>query len=598
MNANQSNKPLVGQRMPEPAGDSSLFLLKGGIVVNHDFSAKADVLVHNGIIKEISTNLPIPNGAKVFDVTDQYILPGGVDLDCHLTVANPEDPVGDTYLSGSQSALLGGTTTIVNTVYTEPDASILNAFDQFTNSAADNVACDYGVCMRLPRFDSSIEEQLAQLVKEKGVCLIQLSLGSGNQWNSPYMDGALTDVAFHRALRVCREHGILPIVVASAPAYLVDQLTKDLQSKHPNIGPELLYYNQPERGEVNTIMRAALHAFHSGHVCPILISRIHSHTALQCFLEQRKNCRGLLFGQTTICAIGAPLSAFQTTRQDNSDITEFTLSKDWKIAANYTYEPPIRPDVNLAERLLALMANNDNVTVGSGHRAIRTDVRASFGLHNSARIPKGVSSLGCRLPVLWNCGVENHGGLNPCTFVRSVSADPARLANLYPQKGRIAVGSDADIVIWSKVDGLTEDGYKNLLPEGVYNVFSGLELRSRPDMVFLRGSLVVVDGKLVERQGVLGKYLPLKPFGQFAFNRLKAIDGTLKTDRPTIPREPYTGKVAGSEQNQDNEKRESHFFRKEHYDNIPKVALPPGQRQIHTSVKTAQPPGGSSHSFW
>ncbi|CAH8628884.1 unnamed protein product [Dicrocoelium dendriticum] len=582
--------------MPEPADKGESLLLKGGVVVNHDLAIVADVLIQNGVIRDIGSDLCVPDGTRIIDVTGKYILPGGVDLDCHLTVSCLEDPVADSYLSGSQNAILGGTTTIVNTVYTEPDASLVDAFEQFLESATGKFACDYGVSIRLSRFDPEISGQLKKLVKDDGVCLVQLQIGSGTRSNEPCL-GATSDDNFYKALRFCREHGILPVVHAAAAPYFRNCITSDILSRYPEVGPELHYHSQPERGEVDTILRATSHAFHSGQVCPMIVSRIHSTEALLCFLQQRRNCRGLLFGQTTVGAIGAPFSAFQTR---TSGEIEFTSSKDWSVAAGYVSEPPLRPDVGLGEKLLVQLTTNDHLMVGSGHCAVRTDVKAALGLRSSDKIPRSMCALGCRLPVLWHCGVENHGGLDPCTFVRAVSTDPARLANLYPRKGRIAVGSDADIVVWSKMDELKEEAYGLLLPHGVFNLFSGLKLRSRPQIVILRGIIMVEDGKIVDAENGCGEYTPLRPFGHFAFGRLEAIDRCLAEDKQSIQRESYECKSDSGKQEhgEDLERKESYFFRKEHFDNVPKVVLPPGQRQIHTSVKTAQPPGGASHSFW
>ncbi|KER25539.1 hypothetical protein T265_06999 [Opisthorchis viverrini] len=585
--------------MPEPAGGRSVILLKGGIVVNHDLSLKADILIQDGIIKDLGPNINAPDGANIIDVNDQYVLPGGVDLDCHLTVACPEDPVADTYLTASQAALLGGTTTIVNTVYTESDASVLEAIEQFQASCAGKFACDYAACPRLPRFDAEISQQLEKLVVSKGVCMVQLSMGYSSDLENP-TSNALTEQSVYRAFRRCRQLGILPMVPATAPAYLVDALTNDLLSSHPTIGPELHYHNHPESAEGDTILNACLNAFHSEQACPLLVTRIQSAAALNAFLEQRSKCRGLIFGQTSIGAIAAPLAVAAASDMPLQPEECFTKSKDWAIAAAYVCDPPLRPDIKFSQRLLAQMAATDELTLGSAHCAIRTDVRAAFGLENSAQIPKGVAALGCRLPVLWYCGVENNGGMDPCSFVRVVSTDPARLINAYPRKGRIAVGSDADIIVWSRHTEMEDDAVQQLVPAGVHNIFSGLKLHSRPDLVFLRGCLVVKDKNLIMEQEAQGKYLHLKPFSQMAFSRLNALESCWVVGFPKIPREPYAGKVVDGKPKTDDgtEPKESHYFRKEHYDNVPKVALPPGQRQVHTSVKTAQPPGGASHSFW
>ncbi|CAL8090979.1 unnamed protein product [Calicophoron daubneyi] len=585
--------------MPEPsdASEAKPVFIKGGIIVNHDFSVKADVLIQNGVVRAVG-NLNPPDDAEVIDASDRFVLPGGVDLDCHIGESCMDDPVADTYASASKSAVLGGTTTIIPTVESAHLTSLLDTFDHFCSSTDGQMACDYGACLRVPCYSAQVKEQMELLVKEKGIGMFSFRLDYPQDSSDPESSDGLNDEALRQILRLCRQLGVLPVVPALAPNLLVKQLTDLIRYKHPNIGPELHDFNQPERAEADTIRRACLHAFHAGLVCPLLISRIHSASALNCFIEERRKSRGLLFGQTTISAIGAALS--------NSDlfpeVTEgpaFTKSRDWHIAAGYVCEPPLRPDVDLSERLLVGLTSNDSLTVSSGHRAISTAARAALGLNRSANIPKGVASIGCRLAVLWHCGVENNGGLDPCSFVRAVSTDPARLANLYPRKGRIAVGSDADIVIWSNPGAYEECKLDKFIPNDVPNIFAGLRIGSLPEVVMLRGHIVVRDGKICPGACACGKLLTVKPFSQLTFSRVPALEQSIAIDLKPITREPYTGKVAGSLPSADaDQPKETHYHRKEYYDNVPKVALPPGQRRIHTSVKTVQPPGGSSNVFF
>nr|CAH8847869.1 unnamed protein product [Trichobilharzia regenti] len=434
--------------MPESSSVDKPLLLKGGTIVNHDVTFKADVLIHDGIIQAIGEELSCPSDTRVVDVSHKLLLPGGVDLDCHIGVADSFDPVADNYVSAGKAALLGGTTTIVNTINAHPDRS--------------------------------------------------------------------------------------------------------------------------------------------------LISTIHSEAALRCFIEQRRMCRGLLYGQTSVSAIAAPLVAINSNDCANG---VFTSSKDWATAASYVNCPPLRPDVQLSQKLLTHLISEDLVSVGSGHRAITTAVRATFGLKNPLKIPHGIAALGCRMIVLWRHGVES-GSLDPCTFVKVTSTNPARLMNLYPQKGRIAVGSDADIIIWS--NSFKQENFKNIFPNDVPNIFTVTtsSYQSGPEMVLLRGRIVVENNELLD-DACCGVLLTSQPFSQYVYGRVNAVEKNVNSEYTPLSREPYMGNVANDApvDNSDHSK-EGYYFRKEYFDNMPKEALPPGQRKIHTSVKTAQPPGGSSNAFW
>ncbi|THD19024.1 Dihydropyrimidinase [Fasciola hepatica] len=598
--------------MAEVPKDKNVTFLKGGLIVNHDCCFEADILIEGETIRyqfhpqrkdltralsrNIGLRLSVPNNARIIDVTDKFIVPGGVDLDCHLGEASLNDPLADSFETGSKAAVLGGTTTIINTVEVPKNRTLSESFAHFVESAGDRVFCDYAACMRVPCLTDDTESDMEHLVKEKGMCFFSLKLGVAERSGGIACD-SLNEEEFNKVLRKCRALGALPIVPAITSSQLSNQISSELLRECPELGPELVQLSQPQRAEADTIRKVVLHAFETESVCPLLISRIHSDLALQCFSEQRRYCRGLIFGQTTISAIAAPIAALNRLGEQPGEM-DLVTSKDWATAAGYVSEPPIRPNSYLSEKLIAHLNSDDMLSVGSGHRAVSLDVKASYGLKRSAKIPKSIAALGCRLVALWDCAVDSNGGLDHCSFVRAVSTGPARLANLYPQKGRIAVGSDADIVVWSKPDTLRNVCWTQLLPKDVYNVFSGLSPRSRPEVVLLRGHIVVLNGKLVDEEAH-GRLLFVKPFGQMAFSRVDAVDQNRETVMEKISREPYTGHIVGCDSKGAHEEtKEHHYFRKEYYDNVPKVALPPGQRQIHTSVKTAQPPGGSSNSFW
>ncbi|VDK85900.1 unnamed protein product [Dibothriocephalus latus] len=183
------------------------------------------------------------------------------------------------------------------------------------------------------------------------------------------------------------------------------------------------------------------------------------------------------------------------------------------------------------------------------------------------------------MAVLWKCGVQQKAVLDPCAFVACVSSNAARLFNLYPRKGRIEKGSDADLVLWS----------------------SGLELSTcAPEVVVLRGRVVVQHGRPVESSVEPGSGLLLapEPFGIFTFGRTETVKRSQESALKAVPREAYTGPVFNLNGHEKTPPREGYYYRKEVYDNVPKEALPPGQRIIHTSVKTAHPPGGTSNAFW
>ncbi|CAH8533919.1 unnamed protein product [Heterobilharzia americana] len=570
--------------MPDVSTVIKSLLLKGGTIINHDASLKADVLIQNGVIQAIGEDLTCPEGTRVINVNDKLLLP-----------ANSDDPLADNYSSAGKAALLGGTTTVVNTVNAFPDGSLVTAYDRFVSSIQGNIGCDYSVCVRLTYFSPEIEKQLITLVQDKGVVLFSIRLGS-TFLSIKDDEQCINEEEFYCFLKVCRQLGVLPMLEAATSISLSHKLSCDLQKNCPNIGPEVHFMSSPEESEANTVLQGSLFSQYAGFCCPLLISRIHSEAALNHFIEQRRMCRGLLFGQTSVSAIVAPLS-LRSSNDYSKDV--FTQSKDWATAASYVSCPPLRPNVHLSERLLTHLISEDLACVGSGHRAITTAVRAAFGLKNALHIPRGIAALGCRMIFLWQYGVES-GSLDPFTFVKVTSTNPARLMNLYPRKGRIQVGSDADIIIWSK--SFKHENLKYIFPNNVTNIFSDAVniCQSGPEMVILHGHIVVENNELLD-DICCGNLVTSQPFSHYVYGRVNAVEENVNSEFMPLPREPYVEDVimnASESASSNDQPKEGYYFRKEYYDNMPKVALPPGQRIVHTSVKTAQPPGGLSNPFW
>ncbi|VDQ11155.1 unnamed protein product [Trichobilharzia regenti] len=345
-------------------------------------------------------------------------------------------------------------------------------------------------------------EMKTKIIQCKGVLLYSVRLGSKLLPNKK-SEQCINEEEFYSLLKSCRQLGALPILEATVSVSLSQKLSSELQGDCPNIGPEVHSLNSPEQAEANTILQGSLFSQYTGFCCPLLISRIHSEAALRCFIEQRRMCRGLLYGQTSVSAIAAPLVAINSNDCANG---VFTSSKDWATAASYVNCPPLRPDVQLSQKLLTHLISEDLVSVGSGHRAITTAVRATFGLKNPLKIPHGIAALGCRMIVLWRHGVES-GSLDPCTFVKVTSTNPARLMNLYPQK------DDA----------------------------------------------------------CCGVLLTSQPFSQYVYGRVNAVEKNVNSEYTPLSREPYMGNVANDApvDNSDHSK-EGYYFRKEYFDNMPK----------------------------
>ncbi|VDO10016.1 unnamed protein product [Rodentolepis nana] len=560
------------------AAVNTRILIKNGMIVNHDGILRADVLIEGEKISQIGQNIKIADDVEVIDAQGKYILPGSVDPDCRLM--NPSDgvPVADDYERGSLASLRGGTTTIINDVNVRPGSSITDAYNHHRNLLDKGCRCDFAISLSIPNFSSEISDEMKALAAEKKVISFSFRLQAGANSTEPM----LSEDALLNAMELCASLGIPPTVPACGNPIVINKIAESVFSSGVT-GPEGCLIASPERFEADTINRVGLLA--NEVKCPVIFKRIYSPSAAKALCHQRE-LSSSVFGTTNIPAIGCTFAG-NTVNHHN-----------WAKAAACASDPPIRSELKIAKDLLMHVATGDLLAVGSCHRAIANNVRAGMGLNDFRRIPTGQATASGRLSALWKIGVEIEALLDPCGFVAAVSANPARLYNLYPRKGRIAEGSDADIVIWNTDSTLSPVG---LIPECVEDPFDGLKCYScRAEVVLLRGQLVVKDGEVVKSSDFRGQFISAEGINNLVFGRMAAFKSVCDGKLVPVKSEPYSGPVINQNGTQDNDSsaKESHFYRKADYDNAPKEALPPGQRTIHTSVKTAQPPGGGSSAFW
>ncbi|KAL5110677.1 Dihydropyrimidinase-related protein 3-A [Taenia crassiceps] len=563
------------------ASTSTQILIKNGLIVNHDGISQADILIEGEEIKKVAQNIQSDEIAEVIDARGLYVLPGGVDPDCRLLNPSDEVPMTEDFRTGSGASLLGGTTTIINEITVRPGLSITDAYARHRGILDAECCCDFALILSVPHFSPGIADEMKSLAADKKIVSFSFRLLSGKSATAPFAFG-LEEEVLMMAMDHCSTLGIPPSVPVCGNPAVLNKVAESVFSSGFT-GPEGCLLASPERFEADTVTRVGLLAATAN--CPVIFTRIHSLAALEALVEQR-SLGNVVFGGTSIAAIGC-VHAGNTVTHPN-----------WAKAASCVADPPIRPDETVARSLLSHVATGELMAVGSAHRAIASNIRAGLGLNDFRQIPIGQATAGGRLSALWKVGVEKEALLDPCGFVSAISTNPARLYNLYPRKGCIAEGSDADIVIWNPE---SKDAAKSLVPDGVEDPFEGLNcFTCRPEVVLLRGKVVVRQGELVETSEPTGRFVHSKGSSGMVFSRTTALRAIGQTLLCPVTREPYSGPVVDldSARHQTSPPRESHFYRKSDFDNVPKEALPPGKRAIHTSVRTAQPPGGVSKSFW
>ncbi len=452
-------------------------VIKNGTIVAADRSYKADVLIEGERIAAIGDNLA---GDEVIDASDAFIMPGGIDPHTHLEMPFMGTVAAETFDSGTFAALSGGTTMLVDFVLPDPNGSLLAAMDDWDRKSAHKVCSDYSYHMAITGWSREIWEEMATVV-DRGVNTFKHFMA----YKGSLM---VDDDEMYASFKRCAELGALPLVHAEN-----GDLVAHLQKKYMEAGttgPEGHAWSRPPEVEGEATNRAIVIADAAG--VPVYIVHVSCEQAHEAIRRAR---------QKGMRVYGEPLIQHLTL-----DETEY-LAKDWEHAARRVMSPPFRNKAH-QDSLWAGLAAGSLQVVATDHAAFTTEQKR-MGLNDFTRIPNGTGGLEDRMPVLWTKGVMT-GRLTPNEFVAVTSTNIAQILNIYPQKGAIAVGSDADIVVWDpkKTRTISAATQKSIID---YNVFEGVEVTGLPRYTLSRGDVVWRDG-INEAQPGRGKFVRRRPF--------------------------------------------------------------------------------------
>ena len=476
-------------------------VIKNGTIVTADRTYKADVLIEGGVISKIGQNL---SGDESFDATGCYVMPGGIDPHTHLEMPFMGTYSADDFESGTRAALAGGTTMVVDFCLPNPGQSLLDAIKMWDNKSV-KAATDYTFHMAITWWGEQVFNEMAE-VTDRGINTFKHFMA----YKGSLM---VDDDEMFSSFQRCGDLGALPLVHAEN-GDVVAALSQKLLAAGNN-GPEAHAYSRPAEVEGEATNRAIMIAdMANSPLYVVHVSCEQSHEAIR--RARQKGMR--VFGEPLIQHLVL-------------DETEY-FNRDWDHAARRVMSPPFRNKQH-QDSLWAGLQSGSLQVVATDHCAFTTEQKRT-GLNDFTKIPNGTGGLEDRLPVLWTRGVVT-GRLTMNEFVAVTSTNIAKILNMYPKKGAILEGSDADIIVWDPKRSKTiSAGSQQSVID--YNVFEGVEVTGLPRFVFTRGEVAITEDKVDAKPGH-GEFVAREPFAAVnrALSTWKQITAPRKVERAGIP---------------------------------------------------------------
>jgi len=444
-------------------------LIKGGTVVTAADRYTGDVFIDGEKIVAIGSALTLP-ADRVIDASGKYVLPGGIDVHTHLDMPFGGTTSADDFESGTVAAAHGGTTTVVDFAIQYRGQTLHHAWDTWMKKAEGKAAIDYGFHMIITELSDQVEQEMDALVRQ-GVTSFKLFMA----YPGVFM---LDDATIFRALLRTGQNGGT-ICMHAENGGVIDVLVKRALAEGKT-APKYHALTRPARAEAEATHRAIALAEMAD--VPIYIVHLSAAEALEMVTEARD--RGLpSFAET------CPQYLFLS--YDNYEEPGFE-------GAKYVMSPPLRPK-ETQDRLWRGLAFNDLQVVSTDHCPFCMKEQKALGRDDFSKIPNGAPGIETRMSLVYDGGVRA-GRISINRFVELTSTSPAKIFGLFPRKGTIAPGSDADVVVFDPEKEVTLSA-KTLHMRVDYNPYEGRRVTGAAETVMSRGRVIVDNGRFVGRAG-------------------------------------------------------------------------------------------------
>lgn len=453
-------------------------LIRNGEVVNTGSRMQADIYAENETITRIGKNLDVPPGTEIVDATGKLVFPGFIDPHVHIYLPFMATFAKDTHETGSIAALIGGTTTYIEMCCPNRRDDALEGYQLWKSKAEGKSACDYAFHMSVTKFVKETESQLRQIVAD-GTASFKIFLAYKNFFG-------VDDGELYQTLELAKRLGVI-VTAHCENAELVARLQEKLVAEGKT-GPEWHEPSRPESVEAEGTCRFA--TFLENTQAAGYVVHLSCEKALEAALRA-KSRKVRIFVESVL-----PHLLLDKSYAERPGVE----------GMKHVMSPPLREKRNQAV-LWEALASGSIDTVGTDHCPFDTTQKL-LGKDSFVNIPNGIPGIEDRVNLLYTHGVKR-GRLTLERFVEAASTRAAKLFGLFPRKGAVAVGSDADLVVYD-TNYRCAITAKSQFTNNDYNGFEGMETEGRPAVVTVRGKVQVRDGQFVGERG-RGKLLKREP---------------------------------------------------------------------------------------
>ena len=454
-------------------------LIKNGEIVTADSRYVADIYCEAETITRIDRNLSAPAGTEIIDAKGKYVFPGFIDPHVHIYLPFMGTFSKDTYETGSKAALVGGTTTLIEMCCPSRADDALKSFELWLSQAVGKSACDFTFHMGVTKFDGGTEAQLREIVR-RGISSFKIFLAYKGAFG-------VDDTELYRALKLAKELGVI-VAAHCENETLVAERQKELLAAGKT-DPGQHHESRPPLVEAEGVHHLMTFAELTGAATYIV--HLSCEEALKEALAARQ--RGVRVAVETLIQYLLLDKTF--AERGGFDGAKFVMS------------PPLR-DVRNQSVLWSALKSGLIQTVATDHAPFDFVGQKPMGKDDFTKIPNGIPALEDRVNLLYTYGVRT-GKLDLHTFVDVASTQAAKLFGLFPRKGTIQPGSDADLVVFDPDWRGTISAATQTMNVD-YSAFEGWKLEGRPSVVTVRGEVAVRDGKFVGTVG-RGQFLKREP---------------------------------------------------------------------------------------